>query len=230
MRIFIVEKQLVQITKEVIDAHQYPFDIHLVTEPAAILRDIGELPNIYFLTADSADIAWQIRELDVHGYLIFFTNCAGALHDIVGQYIAPTAYIVRQEEISRSRDDIAFALQSVFSREMLRQNTNCFVFDKENRVAYEDILYFETIPRTRKVMLHTRNGTYIIADFLKNIKTGLASHAEFSGVNSYLINLNNVTRIDRKNGIIAFKGDAQIHAGRRVITTVYKDFQSQFLH
>ncbi|MBC1273478.1 hypothetical protein [Listeria booriae] len=66
MRIFIVEEQLVQITKEVIDAHQYPFDIHLVTEPAAILRDIGELPNIYFLTADSADVAWQIRELDVH--------------------------------------------------------------------------------------------------------------------------------------------------------------------
>lgn len=227
MRIFIMEEQFVQIMKEVIDANHYPFDIHVVTDSAAILQNIGELPNIYFLPADSSDLAWQIRELDVHGYLIFFTDCVHVLHDIVAQYIAPTAYIVKQEEIS---DAIAFALQSVYSREMVRQNTNFFVFDNENRVLYEDILYFETIPRTKKVKLHTCSGTYIIADFLKNIKARLVGHTEFSGVNSYLINLHNVIRIDRKNGIITFRGDAEIHAGRRVISAVYKDFQAQYSH
>lgn len=243
MQIFIVEDQVVQrdqlvhMANELIREHDFPFELNPITEPAAVLNEIkqSEPPNIYFLDIDlqahktGIDFALEIRELDVHGYIIFITSLTDKLYEIVEQYITPAAYVIKHESnFLLSKDDIAFALQSIFSRESLRQNMDVYTFttgEEEERVPYEDILYFETVPRTKKVILYTNNGIYTITDFLKNIKDSLSGHSHFSGVNSYLINLDNVVRIDRKGGVIVLVDDLKIHAGRRVISTVYKQFQ-----
>ncbi|MBC1935848.1 response regulator transcription factor [Listeria grandensis] len=243
MQIFIVEDQVVQRDKliemanELISEHDYPFELNPVTEPVAILNEIKKFdpPNIYFLDIDlqshksGIDFALEIRELDVHGYIIFITSLTDKLYEIVEQYITPAAYVIKHESnILLSKSDIAFALQSVSGREKLRESTDIYTFmvgADEERLPYDDILYFETIPRTKKITLYTRNGIYTIVDFLKNVKESLSGHSQFSGVNSYLVNLNNVVSIDRKNGVIILVDDIKIHAGRRVINTIYKQFQ-----
>ncbi|MBC1474014.1 hypothetical protein HB852_05255 [Listeria grandensis] len=244
MQIFIVEDQnsqhdaLIMMIQELINASNYPFELNQITAPSVILEEIKkwEAPNIYFIDIDiqtpkpGVDLALEVRELDVHGYIIFITRSADTLYEIMEQYIMPAAYVVKHEmDNSLCAADIAAALELVFSREELRKDMKMYTFiadGRENSVAYDDILYFETISRTKKITMYTRDGTYTIVDFLKNIKDSLSGHAHFSGVNSYVINLTNVVSIDRTNGVIVLVNNTKIYAGRRVIGTVYKEFQA----
>ncbi|MBC2147391.1 response regulator transcription factor [Listeria booriae] len=244
-QIFVVEdnvfqrEKILEIIAQVVEDRGYPFDLESdVWMPRDILQAIDDkaLPNIYFLDIDlrldknGIDFARSLRDIDPAGYIIFVTSHSDRIKEIIDQFIAPHAYIVKDEtDFQQIHTDIAKALENVKQRENIQYQGQTYHMEQPGmimEIPYKDILYFETVPRAKKSILHTISDAYTINRYLKAIKTEFEAEPNFASFNSYLINLHHVTEVNRKIGIIKFTNDEELYGGRRIIDKFYQQYST----
>lgn len=242
-RIFVVEdnifqrEKIVQTIQQVVQDRGYPFEVdNSIWMPQDILEAIPDkpLPNIYFLDIDlrldtnGIDFARGLRDIDPSGYIIFVTSHGDRIKEIIDQFIAPLAYIVKDEEHFHNIDvAIAKALENVKQRENIQHQGHTYRLEQPGMITeipYKDIIYFETVPRAKKTILHTISDAYTINSYLKSIKIEFETEPNFAGFNSYLVNLHHVTEINRKIGVIKFTNDEELYGGRRIIDKFYQQY------
>ncbi|MBC2326997.1 LytR/AlgR family response regulator transcription factor [Listeria booriae] len=243
--VFVVEdnvfqrEMMLQYIEEVVAERGYGFQLdHETWQPRDVLKELGYIstPNIYFLDIDlqldqnGIDLGRELRSVDLNGYIIFVTSHADKIKEVIDQYISPFAYIVKSVTDSDAiKDDIAEVLAKIKEKENMIHQHNTFHVELPTgaiELPLKDIIYFETVPRSKKTDLRVLNGRYTINKYLKTIKESLEDTKGFISFKSYLINLENVVSVNKEEGFILFKDNYTLYVGQRIITKFYEAFKA----
>lgn len=241
--VFVVEdnvfqrEMMLQYIEEVSTERGYGFQLDRDNwQPRDVLKALENvsIPNIYFLDIDlqldqnGIDLGRELRSVDLTGYIIFVTSHADKIKEVIDQYISPFAYIVKSVTDSDAiKDDIAEVLAKIKEKENIAHQHNTFRLELPSGIVdlpLKEIIYFETVPRSKKTELRVLNGKYTINKYLKTIKESLADTAGFISFKSYIINLENVVSVNKEEGFILFKDNHTLYVGQRIITKFYEAF------
>lgn len=164
--------------------------------------------DCYFLDIDlgtgsnGLQLASEIRKKDLLANIIFVTDYTETLKLTFKYKIAALDYIIKQAD-----EDFTNQLIGAFESSIQRykqlghtNKTNFFqvkVGEIIKNIPYENIYYFETSPNIHKIILSEKNGKYEFYGKLKDIEH--IHDSFFRCHKSFIINLQYVTQIDRKN-------------------------------
>ncbi|WP_159564677.1 LytR/AlgR family response regulator transcription factor [Streptococcus halichoeri] len=122
-----------------------------------------------------------------------------------------------KEKIERITKAINFILKNGNSRSI----KSTFFFENQNnilQIPFENIYFIETSPESHRLILHGQNEIFefygSIAEVLKQEPRLLKCHR------SYIINPNNVIKIDKKERTIYFERGIKCYASRSKITFI----------
>lgn len=125
--------------------------------------------NIYFLDVELKDqeydgflLGKEIRRLDPHGTLVYITGYQQLAYRTFQYHLEAFDYIIK--DIKKQKDSIDRCLESLHrrlrdeSREDAAGIYTVKIGDTLKHVSIADILFFETSPKSHRVVLHTENG------------------------------------------------------------------------
>ena len=192
------------------------FDLHFqiaTCNPYLILEEIDKMTGtgIYFLDIDlecdmnGLQLAQAIRKKDPRGFIVFVTSHSEMSYMTFTYKVEAMDFIIKdnpKELHNRIHQCIADAYHKYTAPQNLAQKTFTFHSgDKEYCIPLEDILFFDTSDVIHKIQLHTATKIIEFLGQLKDIEAALDSRF-YRSHRSYLINLNHIKEIDRKNRII----------------------------
>ena len=174
------------------------------------VRNTSEV-GIYFLDIDlktdmnGMNLALKIREYDPRGFIIFVTTHSEMSYMTFIYKIEAMDFILKDDTENlgnRIRDCILKAKHRfASSNNNLQNNFSVKVREKVYTVDYDDILFFETSSNVHKIILHCKNRQMEFAGKIKDIEDQLDDRF-YRCHRSFLVNKDNIERIDFKNRMI----------------------------
>ena len=174
------------------------------------VRNTSEV-GIYFLDIDlktdmnGMNLALKIREYDPRGFIIFVTTHSEMSYMTFIYKIEAMDFILKDDSETlqkRIRDCILEAKHRfASSNNNLQNNFSVKVREKVYTVDYDDILFFETSSNVHKIILHCKNRQMEFAGKIKDIEDQLDDRF-YRCHRSFLVNKDNIERIDFKNRMI----------------------------
>ncbi|HFR3101121.1 TPA: LytR/AlgR family response regulator transcription factor [Enterococcus faecalis] len=236
MNIFIIEdnpffrKKLVESITSVITKKQHvcTIDEKVITAQHLLQQDLTNGPNIYFLDIElkekvnGIELGEKIREIDIDGYIVYISNIDNKLKEIVDKHIFPITFIEKQLSKNIFMKKLETVLEKIIQLETLREDSNYFwlqLSGQKIKIWYHDILYFEKIPRAKKVKLITENGMYTINRYLNDVKKEL-EESQFIFLNSFVIRINAIRKINSKEDSVEFKNGEEIFVGKHTFRRI----------
>ncbi|HGC5944756.1 TPA: LytR/AlgR family response regulator transcription factor [Enterococcus faecalis] len=206
-----------------------------ISEPDDVISHLmtNKLPNIYFIDIDLKKIvsgiyyAKKIRSIDKQGCIIFVTAYENKLLEITNKNITPFAYIIKNADSKKMCNEISLTLNKALNFLNLSSQHKIFEYSsvaKTIRLPYDKILYFESIPRAKKVLLESYVDTYEINLYLADLKKIFKEEKNFIILKSYIINLNLIEVIDSQKNLIKFKNGSSIYFGTKIIKKILKAY------
>lgn len=188
-------------------------------------------PNIYVLDIDlherlnGIELGREIRAMDTEGYIIYVTSHDNRLKEIIDEYIAPITFIPKTDDQNLTHEAIKKAFKQIAIREDFRnQKENFFTIQRgsvQKKIPYRDILYFEKIPRSKKVKLYATNGVFTINHYLTQIKKDLTGD-QFIHLNSFIINALNILELNLKEDFVEFTNHERLFVGKHSLRAIKK--------
>lgn len=218
--IYICEDNLVLLKKyeecisDYLCFHDFSMKLFYVTSnPENLISRIqlSDKPGIYFLdimlssSINGIELAEQIRKYDPDGWIIFITSYP-QMSPMVFQYQVEALDFILKESPQNLRKRIFQCLETIQKRyEKSRIIAPKLYYCKSGahklRLPYEDILYFESIPGSHKLLIHTTAGNYEIYASLNDVEKEM-DQVFFRSHKSYLVNTHHVIEINKKGGYI----------------------------
>ena len=199
-------------------------------EPQEILQHATQI-DCYLLdielnsTLDGLEIAQIIRERDPLAQIIFITTHANCLTLTFKYKLAALDFIVKDSP-QQIQASVKEALQAAFTKyKQLGQtaSTNWFqitVGEKVKNINMTDIYFFETSTQPHKLNLYERNGYHTFYGTLKEL-----DHLDdnfFRCHKSYLINLDHVKELNKKERYALMTNDRKCSVSFRLIGKLQK--------
>ncbi|WP_167630425.1 LytR/AlgR family response regulator transcription factor [Listeria valentina] len=188
-------------------------------------------PNIYVLDIDlhehlnGIELGRKIRSTDTDVYIIYVTSHGNRLKEIIDEYIAPISFIPKADNHELTQEAIKKAFKQIAIREDFRnQKEEIFTIQRgstQKKIPHRDILYFEKIPRSKKINLYTVNGVLMINLYLTQIKKELTGD-QFIHLNSFIINALNIQEINLKEGFVEFTNHERLFVGKHSLRAIKK--------
>ncbi|OJG74134.1 hypothetical protein RV12_GL002772 [Enterococcus quebecensis] len=194
--------------------------------------------DIFFLDIDlktqysGIDLANKIRQVNSKCNIIFLTSFEDKAISIINSDIFPLGYLVKNPvdstELKSTIESVLMKVESL-TKTAWRQDQDIATFMNGYDSIYincKDILYIESLKGLKgRVLIKTLTEELIIEGKIGKIKNNLKQGYLFSALQSYIINLENITLINRKHGTITFSGDHELFVGTRIIDKVKKGLQ-----
>ncbi|MGM0218025.1 LytR/AlgR family response regulator transcription factor [Enterococcus sp. AZ126] len=214
-----------------------PLDNHLLFMEEIPTLNISD-NDIFFLDIDlktrysGIDLASQIRQINSKCNIIFMTSFEDKAVSIINSGIFPLGYLVKNPiDATEPKATIETVLMKVESltKSAWRSDLDIITFVNGYESIYvncKEVLYIESLKRLKnRVLIKTLTEESVIEGKIGKIKKTLEQPYLFLSLQSYIINLENITTINRKNGTITFTDDQDLFVGTRIIDKVKKGLQ-----
>lgn len=240
LNIFICEDNLIQqnkfkkIISDIISTHNYDMEIVLATpNPYDVIDYLKSTPTsgMYFLDVDlNSDIngiqlAEKIRKYDPRGFIIFITSYAEMSHLTFLYKVEAMDYIIK-DTYANIKKRIADCIKNANEKHKTTLNMSQDFFslksnDKIINVNFNDIIFFETSSTIHKIILHCCNRQIEFYGKMKEIEEKLDKR--FCRChNSFIVNMDKVKEIDKKNRIAYMINDEECLISTRGIKKLIK--------
>ncbi len=165
--------------------------------------------NIYLLDVELKDGQWdgfllgrELRRRDPRGTLIYITSYGDLAPRTFQYHLEVFDYIVKTPD--RLEESICRCLEAFQNRLLLERPTPVQVYTLQTgsslrHIPMNEILFFETAPRSHHVLLHTLDSRM---DFLGSLNEIQASLGErfFRSHRAYLVAFDKIQRVDLRRG------------------------------
>lgn len=168
-------------------------------------------------------MAKAIREKSRTATIVFVTTYSEFMLLTYRAQVSALNFIDKTDKDDAIKDNFKKCLQKVFEDQGFNIPKKIFVFENNKtkiRIPLEDILYFETA-ESHRLKLITKTGQCHFYGSIKEVMQ--ANQKLFRCHKSYLINLNNIVRLDKKEGLVYFDDDKVCYVSRKYI----KDLRSK---
>ncbi|WP_439443413.1 LytR/AlgR family response regulator transcription factor [Listeria aquatica] len=226
----IQRERLVGYINDAIMFEHYDMEIEIASgNPDEVLEAVQKKMGLglYFLDIDlnhldfnGFELAKEIRKLDPRGFIVFFTTHAEMTYLTFTYKIEAMDYIVK-DNLSDVKERVRACLESVQERLEDDSNmSNYFTFHvSDKKVIHEkmeDILFFETSPKTHRVVMHSKNRQVEFYAKLKQIENSLGEPF-YRCHRSFLVNKDNISEVDMKTGTITMVNGEECIASNKLI-------------
>ncbi|MBU3157716.1 LytTR family DNA-binding domain-containing protein (plasmid) [Clostridium estertheticum] len=214
------KKQIESIIKNELINLKINLEIELSTkkyeEVIAYVKSNKKRSFIYFLDVDLKDqisgieLAKIIRRYDSNGYIVFITSHS-ELSLLTFKYkVQALDYILKSDSKNIKKkisECILEACKDYDKNNIEKEDTITInLGNRINKFSLYDILFFETTSIAHKLRLHTLNGEFEFYGKLKELDVNLNSYF-YKAHKSYVVNIANISSIDKHNHIIHFVND-----------------------
>ncbi|ASN13557.1 LytR/AlgR family response regulator transcription factor [Latilactobacillus sakei] len=238
MNIRILEDDLVQrqklttIVKAIIDENKLgTVDIFQTGKPREMLEKVKSDSecNLYLLDIQiknnpktGLELAQDIRTYDETGIIVFITTHSEFAPKTYEYKVSAFDFIDKEWPNVKISQHVAEAINTLYDRFSHKEdNTEMFIFNNQNsnfQVPFNEILYFETTDISHKLKLVCKSR---IISFYASMKSIEELDDRFIQCHrSYIVNLPNVTQIDRHENLVYFSKEVYCLITRRKIKTV----------
>ncbi|WP_163655413.1 LytTR family DNA-binding domain-containing protein [Listeria sp. PSOL-1] len=183
--------------------------------------------GIYFLDIDlqqpkmnGFELATEIRKIDPRGFIIFITTHAELTYLTFTYKVEALDYIIK-DNLNELQSRVLSCMKSIEQRMVDdKGGEKYFTFHvSDKKVIHEkmdDILFFETSPKIHKVILHGKNRQIEFYAKMKEVEKMLGEPF-YRCHRSFLVNKNNVSELDAKQGIVKMSNGENCLASNRLI-------------
>ncbi|MGT2934122.1 response regulator transcription factor [Streptococcus catagoni] len=240
MNIFILEDDFIQQTRieSVIEEILTEKDIscsrlEIYSNPNKLYESVQEKGNhqLFFLDIEiknerkrGLELASDIRQLDPNAIIVFVTTHS-ELAPISFKYkVSALDFIDKSVDKEQFKEQIADCIAYTYETMTKHEPEDLFMFETSQtklRLPFKDILYFATSSTPHKVCLWTQTERLEFYGNLSEIHD--VAPKLFMCHRSYLINLENVVRIDKFNQMVYFEnGDSCLVSRLKMKTLIEK--------
>lgn len=216
---------------DIIIMHDLDMEVKLSTNnPNEVLKSMKELKEsgIYFLDIDlksdcnGLTLAEQIRKYDTRGFIVFLTSHSEMSY-LTFLYRLEVLDFIIKSNLKEIKDRIAKCLLSAIERYSQRSEKHKMftiqIGDKVISFQYQNILFFETVSSTHRLIVHEDNRQVEFFGRLKDLQNNLDSR--FVRVHkSFLVNKERIKEIDKVNKIIYMDNGQECLASVRLIKNI----------
>ncbi|MCB2354694.1 LytR/AlgR family response regulator transcription factor [Clostridium estertheticum] len=214
------KKQIESIINDELINLKIDLEIELSTkkyeEVIAYVKSNKERSFIYFLDIDLKDqisgieLAKIIRRYDSNGYIVFVTSHSDLSLLTFKYKVQALDYILKSDvkNIKNKINECILEAYMDYDRNNIQKEDTITINlgNRINKFFLYDILFFETTCIAHKLRLHTLNGEFEFYGKLRDLETNLNSHF-YKPHKSFLVNIANISSIDKHNHIIHFIND-----------------------
>ncbi|WP_220741347.1 response regulator transcription factor [Leuconostoc miyukkimchii] len=234
MQINILEDDIIQQQKlkrylvEIMQANNWPHQqISTYSRPEQLLANLTSrgTHHIYFLDVElkgsdrkGFEVAKQIREHDPYAIIIFVTTHSEFLPLTFKYQVSALDFIAKDQDAKNFKQQLENNLQHIVQQFNVDMPLDLFQFNtpKANfKIPFSDILYFETQPGTRQIILVGMTKRIEFTGQLQDIAT--MDNRLFRSHRAYLVNINNIEQIDKVSNVIIFKNQSTCLISRRKV-------------
>lgn len=237
MNVFILEDDTTQrirlekIIKESLEKHSILYQkIFATSRPMHLLNEINSIGShhIYFLDLEinnhsrkGLEIAQLIRQKDSYGTIVFVTTHSELAPKTFAYKVSALDFIEKDQSDFEFRKRIEECLMIANQYQKKTVSDDYFIFENKYtkfQIPFSEILYFETSEIPHKINLVTSKKNISFYGKLSEIINSDNRLARCH--KSFVVNICNITSIDKKNKIIYFKNNMHCFVSRRLLKEV----------
>ena len=204
--------------------------LEIFGKPQQLLDAITEAGNHQFFFLDieikgeekkGMEIAREIRAKDPNATIVFVTTHSEFMPLTYKYRVAAMDFIDKVLSDADYKAAVSDVLSHTYQNIDHTVAEDAFVFKNEHshvQVPYSDILYFETSPTVHKVILTTKKGHMEfygkVSEIAKSDERLYQSHR------AYVVNPENVTRLDKTTNTVYFEGDESCFVSRMKVKSL----------
>lgn len=193
-------------------------------KPQQLLEAVTETGSHQFFFLDieikgekkkGMDIAREIRAKDPNAAIVFVTTHSEFMPLTYRYRVSALDFIDKELSDSEFQSTVSDVLRYAFNNISHSVAEDSFSYQNENahiQVPFNDILYFETSQTVHKVILTTKTGHREfygkVSDIARSDKRLYQAHR------AYVVNPDNITKIDKTNHIVYFENDESCFVSR----------------
>ncbi|MCI8701202.1 MAG: response regulator transcription factor [Turicibacter sp.] len=234
MDIFVLEDNPIQrsrlekIINELIKKNNIPCQrLFSTASPDKLLDELTSMGNyhLYFLdleindyTKKGLEIAQLIRAKDPYGTIVFVTTHPELAPKTFEYKVSALDFITKDQDNLMFKKNIEECLK--IASEYLNKpiSEDSFIFKNQYtkfQLPFSDILYFETAQVAHKINLITPKKTTHFYGRLSELEK--SDERLFRCHRSFVVNVSNITHIDKKNKIVYLKGNYHCLVSQRYL-------------
>lgn len=237
MNIFILEDDILQqqrlesFVREVLLENKWLAKSIITTaKPQFLLEQINETvtQNIYFLDIEiqghekkGLEISQKIRSVDPTGIISFITTHSEFAPITYSYKVSAFDFINKDWKQHEIKAHIKSCFEEWIHSKNLVKKSDLFIFENKHtsfQVPFSDILYFETTEISHKLRLICKSR---LVNFYGTLGEIASIDSRLYQVHrSFVVNLENITQIDRSEGTIYFDREHNCMISRRKIKTI----------
>lgn len=193
--------------------------LEIFGKPQQLLDAIKETGNHQFFFLDieikgeekkGMEIAREIRAKDPSASIVFVTTHSEFMPVTYKYRVSALDFIDKGLDDQEYQEAVSSVLVHAAGNVETSIGDDSFSFKSEHskvQVRFSDILYFETSPTIHKVILTTKKGH--MEFYAKISDIAKADNRLYQSHRSYVVNPNNITRIDKAEHVVYFEnGDS----------------------
>ena len=209
------KKTFISIIKEVIIKFNIDYEIISFYEYDNKLEEIIKsneikiyILDIVFPGMEGTQIASMIRNYDIKSFIIFITSYFDDnMNKLINNRFMFLKYINKNSDYKKELiENLSYALKNIYKNNIIVLNYN----NIKCRIATEDILYIYFIKVERKICIVTTYNNFKFNMSLIEIFNMLNDNFMYS-YKSCIVNIQQISYIDKKNKLIIFKNKANIN-------------------
>lgn len=234
MNIYILEDDLLQrnrlekVIKTMTSKNSISYKkLFTTAKPETLLAEIEVVSehNMYFLDLEieqqsrkGFEVAQQIRKVDPYGTLVFVTTHSELAPKTFAYRVSAMDFIEKEQDDDDFKKRVEACLLQANDYKKQPVSVDAFIFENKYtkfQIPFSDIYYFETSDVPHKIKLVTKTKTI---DFYGKLTDVVKCDSRLMRCHkSFVANLDNVKRIDKKEKILYFKEDVSCFVSRRLL-------------
>ncbi|ONN41821.1 LytR/AlgR family response regulator transcription factor [Enterococcus mundtii] len=239
-----------EMLQQILDSKRLPYSIHLISEPQRFFHSLGRTRydenTIFIINMQINDegVGLEFGEKIRHvtsGYIVFCSYQEQTILQSLHRNIQPYDFVLKRvNHLKEIRWDLEKILSSVISNIFQRWYRKVRQLPNDEKlivswgsnwliVPTKDILYLETSTVKNKTRVITSSGKYEVNHSLSALKQKLMFTSFCLKLKSFIINLENVICIDRKQSCIRFVNGEELYVGIRIINQVKQELE-EYMH
>ena len=238
--------QLLEMTKDIIAIKNLDMVIEMISkDPEEILENVKKVQGtgLYLLDVNLKTdmtgfmLAKEIRKYDPTGYIVFITTHSEMTLLTFKYGVEAMDYIIKDDikNLKKIKENIQNCILNAYekySNTFHKQNKvfNLKIDEDVINVEYDQILFFETSDTVHKIRLHLFNRILEFYAKMKDIEDQLIednlNKTFYRCHNSYIVNIENIYRIDINQKIAIMKNDSECFISRRMLKPLLKAFEN----
>lgn len=232
MDIYILEDDLLQrnrlekVIKNMTSKHNITYKkLFTTAKPETLLTEIESVSehNMYFLDLEidqqsrkGFEVAQQIRKVDPYGTLVFVTTHSELAPKTFAYRVSAMDFIEKEQDDAEFQNRVEACLVQANDYKKQPISVDAFIFENKYtkfQIPFSDIYYFETADTPHKIKLVTKTKTIDFYGKLTEIVS--CDNRLVRCHNSFVANLDNAIRIDKKSKVLYFQDDVSCFVSRR---------------